>query len=204
MGIYNYTLGGRTMAYPNDHTFNNAFAKPDMYQSIPEDVNYITIMLGINDVSHLMGYSPDGESTAGAISLGTIDSVDTGTFYGAWNVVLQWLFENRPFAHIGIIVTNGLGMQGPSGEYSQYGMQVYTALKEIVKKWNVPYIDLNGGDGKTPMMQRGIYPEGTPASLIAAKWNAFAISPNTPIDGHPNYQAQEYMSCFIENFLRTL
>ena len=118
--------------------------------------------------------------------------------------MLDWIFTNRPNAHVGIIITNGLGTNGSSGEYTTVGMQIYTAIKDIVHKWNVPYIDLNGGDGKTPMMQRGIYPEGTPTSLIAAKWNAFAISPEQPYDGHCNYFAHEYMSSFIETFLRTL
>ena len=83
-------------------------------------------------------------------------------------------------------------------------MQIYTALKDIVRKWNVPYIDLNGGDGKTPMMQRGIYPEGTPAALIAAKWNAFATSPTGVLNGHTNVAGHLYESTFIENFLRSL
>jgi len=204
MTIENMAVSGRTMTYPNDHTFDNAFAKPSVYQSIPADSDYITIMLGINDVSHLAGYSPDGESTAGAISIGDIDSSDTGTFYGAWNTVMQWIFENRPTAHVGIIITNGLGAQGPNGGYSEYGMQIYTALKNIVKRWNVPFIDLNGGDGKTPMMQRGIYPEGTPAALIAAKWNAFAASPTGTLNGHTNVAGHLYESYCIEDFLRSL
>ena len=204
MKIVDMTASGRTMAYPNDHTFDNAFAKPTLYQSIPTDADYITIMLGINDESHLAQYSPDGESTAGYITLGTIDSVDTGSFYGAWNVVMQWIFEHCPNAHVGIIITNGLGKQGPDGLYDEIGEEIYQALKDIVQRWNVPFIDLNGGDGKTPMMQRGIYPTGTPAALIAAKWNAFATSPTSPMNGHTNVAGHLYSSTFIENFLRSL
>lgn len=201
MDIVDMTMGGRTMAYPNDHTFDNAFAKPSLYQSIPSDVDYITIMLGINDGSHYAGYSPDGESTQGYITLGTIDSVDTGSFYGAWNVVLDWIFTNRPYAHVGILITNGMGDQ--YGEASEKQHQLYQAILDICQKWNVPHINLNGGDGKTPMMQRGIYPEGTPASLIASKWNAFAISP-TGLNGHTNAKGHRYESTFIENFLRSI
>ena len=29
------------------------------------------------------------------------------TFYGAWNLTLDYLIKNYPFAHIGIIVSNG-------------------------------------------------------------------------------------------------
>lgn len=205
MVITDMTLSGRTMAYPNDHTFDNAFANPALYQTIPADADYITIMLGINDVAHLSGFSPDDEPTTGAITIGEIDSVDTGTFYGAWNVVLQWIFEHNPLAHVGIIITNGLGGNGASGNYSEYGAEIYDALKNIVKRWNIPYIDLNGGDGKTPMMHRGIYPEGTPSALIAAKWNAFATTPTgNELNGHTNAVGHEYESTFIENFLRSL
>ena len=204
MIISDYTMSGRTMTYPNDHTFNNAFAKPSLYQNIPADADYITIQLGINDISHVLRESQDAESVDGDITIGTIDSTDTGTFYGAWNTVLQWIFENRPNAHVGIIITNGLGNNGPEGTYTTVGLQIYNALKGIVRKWNVPYIDLNGGDGKTPMMQRGIYPEGTPAALIAAKWNAFATSPTGVFNGHTNAAGHLYESTFIENFLRSL
>jgi lysophospholipase L1-like esterase len=204
MTISNMAVSGRTMAYPNDHTFDNAFAKPSIYQAIPSDSDYITIMLGINDVSHILGESQDAESVDGDITIGNIDSTDTGTFYGAWNVVLQWIFENRPNAHVGVIITNGLGQNGPNGTYTETEMQVYTALQNIVKKWNVPYIDLNGGDSRTPMMQRGIYPEGTPAALIAAKWDAFAASPTSPYNGHTNVAGHLYESYCIENFLRSL
>ena len=202
--ILDYTLSGRTMAYPSDHTFDNAFAKPSIYQSIPSDVDYITIMLGINDASHLGGSSQDGEPTQGSITLGTIDSQDTGTFYGAWNVVLKYLFENYPNAHIGVIVTNGLSSNGPNSYAWSEGQQIYDAELAIVQKWNLPYIDLNGGDGKTPMMQRGIYPTGTPLDLINAKWNAFATSPTSPYNGHTNAAGHKYESTFIENFLRSL
>ena len=201
MTIYDYTMGGRTMAYPNDHTFDNAFANPSLYQSIPEDADYITIMLGINDGSHYAGYSPDGESTQGYISLGNIDSVDTGSFYGAWNVVLDWIFTNRPYAHVGIIITNGMGDK--DGNANEKQRQLYQAILDIVKKWNVPHINLNGGDGKTPMMQRGIYPEGTPASLIISKWNAFAVDPIN-LNGHTNAKGHRYESVFIEDFLRSI
>ena len=201
MTIVDMTMGGRTMAYPNDHTFDNAFAKPSLYQSIPSDVDYITIMLGINDGSHYAGYSPDGESTQGYITLGTIDSTDTGSFYGAWNVVLDWIFTNRPYAHVGILITNGMGDKyGAANEKQQ---QLYQAILDICQKWNVPHINLNGGDGKTPMMQRGIYPQGTPASLIEAKWNAFAVDP-VNLNGHTNAKGHRYESTFIENFLRSI
>lgn len=119
---------------------------------------------------------------------GTIDSTEITSFYGAWNTVLNWLIINRPFAHIGIIVSNGLGRD----EYRQ-------AEIEIANKWGIPYIDLNG-DERTPMMLRSTNPTICDAAKNA-RLNAQRISSTNQ---HPNSEAYEYESTFIEQFLRTL
>lgn len=112
INIVDFTLGGRTLAYPADGSFSNSLTNPNAecyYQNIPEDVDYITIYIGINDSHHASGTSgPDGEDVTGVIPIGTINDTTTATFGGAWNVVLMWLIENRPNAHIGIIVSNGV------------------------------------------------------------------------------------------------
>lgn len=41
------------------------------------------------------------------IEIGTINDNTNTTFYGAWNMTLNYLIKNYPFAHIGIIVSNG-------------------------------------------------------------------------------------------------
>jgi hypothetical protein len=51
-------------------------------------------MLGIND--KLQG-----------VSMGALDNVDTTTFCGAFNVAMEHILENHPFAHIGIMVSHG-------------------------------------------------------------------------------------------------
>lgn len=63
------------------------------YKNIPEDADYITLWFGINDSANT--------------NLGTIDDATNETYYGAWNVVLEWILTNRPYAKIGIIITNG-------------------------------------------------------------------------------------------------
>lgn len=197
--VLRFFNSGQTLAYPSDGTFHNSLTDPTSeryYQNIPSDVDYITFYLGINDSHHEHGSSgTDGEDTTGVIPLGTINDADTSTYYGAWNVVLTWLIEHRPFAHIGIIVSNGCDR-----------IAYRTAQIEIAAKYGIPYIDLNG-DSRTPAMIRSLNPDIPNAikQIIRAKQ---AVDNDGSITGsvnlHPNDDAHEYESYFIENFLRSL
>lgn len=188
MNIQDLSLGGRTMATPSDGTFTNAFSH-DLYNTIDRDVDYITLYFGINDSHHRPSPTGnDGEDTSGVIPLGTIDDTSKDTFYGAWNFVMEYLIINYPHAHIGIIVSNGC-------ETADYP----NAEIEIAKKWGVPYIDLNG-DERTPMMNRSTNRNASNAAKTARN-EAFRISSS---NGHPNSNAHEYESWFIENFLRSI
>lgn len=191
---------GRTLAYPSDGTFINSLTAPNQswnYQNIPEDVDYITIMLGINDAQHTgNGSTTDGEAATGVITLGTIDDTTISTYYGAWNTVISWLKENRPFAHIGIIVTNGIQQ---NGDY-------HTAQIAIANKYGIPYIDLNG-DQHTPAMIR-CYNQNIPQSIKdillkkqAVDWDG---SRTGTINWHPNDATHEYESTIIESWLKSL
>jgi hypothetical protein len=152
-------------------------------------VDYITIYLGINDNHHATG-GGDGEDPTGYIPLGTIDDTTTASYYGAWNVVLKWLIQNRPNAHIGIIVTNGIAND------DNYRL----AQIAIAKKYGIPYIDMNG-DSRTPAMLRTSNPDisAEVKQILTEKWSV-----NYPSNQHPNDDAQLYESYFIENFLRSI
>lgn len=199
MDIRCFFRGGRTLAYSKDGSFNNSLTCPTSeayYKNIPVDVDYITIYLGINDSHHATGSSgTDGEVVTGVIPIGTIDDIDTSTYYGAWNVILTWLIENRPFAHIGIIVSNGCD----TPEYR-------TAQLSIAKKYGIPYIDLNG-DERTPCMIRSQNQKisQTIRNMITKKQAVdFDGTLTGSVNLHPNDQAHLYESYFIENFLRNL
>lgn len=191
INIINFHNSGQTLAYPASHDFTNSLTCPNSdryYQNIPTDVDYITIYLGINDESHAVGNSDYGKSVTGIIPIGTITDNDTSTYYGAWNVVLSWLIENRPKAHIGIIISNGLT-----------DVAYRNAQLEIAKKYGIPFIDLNG-DSNTPAMIRSCNPDidSDVKEVINKKWRV--SESNT----HPNDDAHEYESYFIENFLRSI
>ena len=196
----NFFQSGRTMAYPADKTFDNSATSPNCrgyYQNIPEDVDYVTIMLGINDVNHIngSGTTPDGEDATGKIDLGTINDTTTNTYYGAYNTVLGWLRENRPFAHIGIIVTNGT-------ERETY----VKAQIELAKKWGYPYLNLNG-DERTPAFIRCWNPNisNELKNLLKAKQGVDSTGTITgSINLHPNWQTHLLESTIVENFLKSL
>ena len=179
MNILSYFAGGRTLAYPTDETSTNSFAY--VYQNIPADTDYLTIYLGIND-------SHKASAEEGQIPLGTITDNTTATFYGAWNVILSWLIENRPNLKIGIIVSNGC-------ETDDYRV----ATIEMATKYGIPYIDLNG-DSKTPCMLRSTNPNIATAVKNQRTLNWRLSSENQ----HPNAACHAFESIFIENFLRSL
>ena len=197
MEIVKFFGGGRTLAFPAEPgTFANSLTNPSAsyyYQNIPSDVDYITFYLGINDEHHATG-GGDGEDSTGVIPLGTIDDNDTTTYYGAWNVVLTWLITNRPNAHIGIIVTNGLSIEG-----------YRTAQIAIARKYGIPFIDLNGDD-RTPAMLRSVNPNipSTIKQALIAKWAVDPTGTGGTVNTHPNDAAQLFESTFIENFLRSI
>lgn len=193
--VLKYFEGGRTIGYPSDGTFNNSICNPNAeyyFQNIPEDVDYVTIYLGINDESHRNGVSPDGETVQGMIPLGTINDTDTSTYLGAYNVVLTWLRENRPFAHVGVIITNGLS----SKEYVDGQIAV-------AKKYGYPYLNLNG-DERTPALMRCVN-DNLPTSVKQMIFDKQrGIKEDGSLDSHPSDATHEYESHIIESFLKSL
>lgn len=169
--VRNLAVGGQTMAAVEGMT--NCFSK-DIYKNVGADANYITIRLGIND---------DNKN----VPIGTINDTDNTTFYGSWNVVMEYLITNHPFAHIGIIVPNGA-----DSDYVE-------AVKAIAVKWGVPYLDFATGE-QTPLLHRTQRTEvcSTARNL---RHNAFIVGDG---DTHPNADAHEYQSYCIENWLMSL
>ena len=197
MTVHNFAVSGQTMAYPTERYdgtpsgFQNAFSN-GKYQTIPADVDYITLYFGINDSHHRPGsQGGDGESNEGVITIGTIDDTATNTFYGAWNTVLEYLITNHPWAKIGIIITNG----AETDEYAQ-------AEIAVAKKWGVPYIDLNG-DYKLPLMLRvNGKPDVCEEAIAIRKAQQWADPAQG--NGHPNANAHKFESTFIEAWLRSI
>ena len=188
MDIVHFAEGGRVMTCPSDIQYHNSFSdvnSPNNYTDIPSlNPDYITIWLGINDSK-----MEQGETPIGTITLGTIDDTTVNTFYGAWNVVLQYLIQNCPYTHIGVIVSNGCT-----------GINFPDAIREVCRKWGIAYLDLNG-DYSVPLMHRVNGKSEVCDEAYNLRKQAFWVSET---NGHPNAHAQAYQSTFIENFLRSI
>lgn len=180
--VINEAISGSTMGAGENGV--NAFSDV-RYTQIPSDADYITMAFGIND-------------SGNSVPLGTIDDTTNETFYGAWNVVLEYLITNYPFAHIGIIV--GPGMQTTKG-------QTYAEAEiAIAKKWGIPYLNIQfeSGGPDIPLMLRTSNPNVS-SDVKTLRNNQQYVNPNEgSLNMHPNEKAHEFESTFIEAFLRRI
>ena len=144
----------------------------DRYKNLGDNLDYILLWFGINDSEHA--------------TLGTIKDTDNTTFYGAWNIVLEYLITNYPTTKIGIVVTyNG-------------GTNFREAVRLIAKKWAIPTLDWMG-DANVPMISGRESGFGLSDVAKNIRRNTFLV------DGvHPNDKGYQYISTVVENFLRSL
>lgn len=171
MNIVNLATGGQTMA-----ASSNSFMT--RYSTIDADADYITIMLGINDKVQ-------------GLAVGTLTDSTSSTFCGAFNIAMEHILENHPFAHIGIMVSNGTNAE------------IMEATRGIAERWGVPYLDF--GSSQVPLMNRYTGRNVCAKAQEIREKNFCVISDGiTPTNSHPNTAAHEYESTFIEAWLRTL
>lgn len=173
MTLVNEAVSGSTM-YNNGNQY--AFSL-DRYKQIPTDADYITLCFGLNDL------------TSGG-EIGTLSDTTNETVIGAWNIVLEYLITNIPYAKIGIIIADA---------YMNTTMR--DAIVSVAKYWGIPYLDLKG-DPNVPMMIGGRYSDTTVSSKARSlRTDTFRVSDT---DDHPNPKAHAYRSTIIENFMRSL
>jgi len=178
MDIVNEAINGSTMTYI-DGVQTYAFSLT-RYQNIPSDADYITLKFGIND-----------DASHKNAPIGTIDDTTNETFYGAYNIVLDYLIRNHPQAKIGVIITNGSTLD------------IVNATIAIAKKWGVPYLN-EATDEQCSFMFRSNR-SGVVSSIRNFRNEYWYVS---NIDGarnsHPNAKAHEFESTVVENWLRSL
>ncbi len=180
MTLVNEAKCGTTMALTKEYVDGQqsiGYKTPFSYQryaSIPDDADYITLWFGINDANHTY--------------LGTISDSENTTFYGAWNMVLEYLIEHHPYAKIGIVITESC-----AAPYRN-------AVRECALKWGIPYLDMMGDD-KVPVIFGRASSLGLCQRARELRTAAFEVSSSNQ---HPNLKAHEYQSTFIENWLKSL
>lgn len=179
MEFVNDGISGSIMALSKEHvadpdnvpiTDRNPFSY-QRYLNVPSDADYLTIWFGINDVAHT--------------NLGTINDTTNETFYGAWNVVLEYYLTNRPFLKIGLIVTTGANAQ-----YRE-------AVREVAQRWGYPFLDWEKDVEIPAFFDR----DGMSTEAQTLRRTAFGYD---TYSAHPSPQWHEYASSIYENFLRSL
>lgn len=171
MSIVNKASGGQTMGQSSNSFMN-------VYQTIDADADYITIMLGIND--KLQG-----------IPVGAAEDSTNATFCGCYNIAMEHILENHPFAHIGIMVSHGTNAE------------IMAATRQIAERWGVPYLDY--GSPQVPLMNRYTGRNVCAKAQEIREKNFCVVSDGVnPTNSHPNTAAHEFESTFIEAWLRTL
>lgn len=174
MTIVNEAVNGSTLT----HISGTSIAFSDTrYQNIPSDADYITIKLGIND-----------DTGHRDCPIGTINDNTNGTFYGAWNVVLDYLIQHHPQAKIGIIITNGSTLD------------IVNATIAIAQKWGIAYLN-EATDEQCSFMFRSNRTDVV-ASVRTFRDSYWFV--DATLNHHPNAMAHEYESTVIENWLRSL
>ena len=174
MTLVNEAQGGSD--FTNISGATNPFSL-SRYKAIPMDADYITLMFGLNETAI-------GNDSA---AIGTKDDTNNQTLWGAYNVVLEYLLTNMPYAKIGVILADAWMPENYAN-----------AVKEICKYWGIPCLDLKGEN--VPMGIGGQY-TATSSKAKALRNAAFQVSSD---NSHPNVKAHEYRSTIIENFLRSL
>ena len=119
-------------------------------------------------------------------NLGTIDDTTNETFYGALNVVLEYLLTNYPRTKIATIVMN-----------SYLSRPYADAIKEASIKWGVACLDMMYDSNVAVYMENSFMCE----RAKEIRRNHYHV---TSSNGHPNLLAHEMESTVIEDFLRRL
>lgn len=129
--------------------------------------------------------------------IGNIDDKTNDTFYGAWNVVLQYLITNYPTTKIGII-----GFWRGNQKY-----QYTDALRNIAKKYRIPFLDFMF-DYNIPIIGGTDFRSYNPnaSNEVVVDYNTLDLRQKTFLADtvHPNDTGYKYMSTIIENWLKSL
>ena len=175
--VVNEAVNGSSMGYKSG--VSNCFSEANgRYTQIPADADYITLYFGINDGANHKN-----------IPLGTIDDETNETFYGAWNVVMNYLITNRPNAKIGIIISNACdSIDYPNAEIA------------IAKKYGVAYLDING-DPKIPIVFRTNGKSDLSSAIKNQRNLQYFVSET---NGHPNVACHKDESTIIQAWLERI
>lgn len=172
--VHNLAVNGGVIATITDQPSRYQLSKDGNYDAVPSDADIITIWFGANDMWQ-------------SVPIGTIDSNDATTFYGAWNKVLSYYVNNYPNTKLGIVA-------------SFWCTQAYAeAVIAIGAKYGVPVLNLYN-DPKIPVTVGSQRPDVS-ASVKSTRNTQWIVGNGNT---HPSSAYHEIESYFIEEWLKTL
>ena len=160
---------------PGEHVFLNRGISGnrivDLYARIKADIinlkpDLMSILIGVNDVWHELGESPNG--------------VDADKFYRIYSMLIEEVKEALP--NIKIMILEPFVLQGPSTieKWDIFSTEVpkrAEAAKKIAEKYNLPFIQLQAGFDElatkadaTYWIGDGVHPTAKGHEFIKNQW----------------------------------
>ena len=153
----------------------------ERYKKMSDNADLITIMGGTND---------------GSVKLGTWESTDTSTFYGALNVLIQGLINKYPNKKIAFFT--------PIQSANCYLTNVANASAELDKKTSNDTLSLQL---RAEAIKRKCKQYSIPCLDLFNTSGINGLRPNKYGNGdtlHPSIEGNADMSVIIENFILSL
>lgn len=170
MRLVHMALSGRSMAKRGEPTDTTYPPLINIYQSVPEDVDIITVWIGTND-------------KGSNVAIGSIDSMDETTFMGAYNVMLKWLIENRPKAKILLITP--MQRSDSTGQTGTPLIDYVNAVEQLGMKYGKRVLNM--------YKNSGIY---VYSEVVKQKFIPDGLHPND--DGHKTFIAPPIEAAMLQ------
>lgn len=132
--VRNYGIANNTLANNSGGTGDPMCIR---YTAMDDDADIVLVMGGTNDFLRVPA------------ALGTIDSADNTTIYGAYNVLVQGLIA-KYFTRKSRIILMVPPMRSRSAEQNSEGttlLQIQQAVRDIANKYALPYVDWANDSG---------------------------------------------------------
>ncbi len=124
--VYNYGISGSTLVAIEET--RDPFC--ERYASMPDDADIVSVMGGVND--YWLGYA----------DMGTLDSTDTTTIYGALNILASGLKTKYPDAYIFFMTPYKWG-NDPGVNTKGYSLEdICTSIKRVCAKYGIDVLDM--------------------------------------------------------------
>ena len=125
--VHNYGISGSTLTTIDNGTHSPMAVR---YKEMTDNADIVSVMGGVNDYLKA--------------PLGTPDSTDTGTVYGALNVLCAGLKAKYPEAYIFFMTPYKFSMDpGANPEYGHTMLDIANAIKEVCAKHGFDVLDMH-------------------------------------------------------------